>query len=159
MRKTVIILIFCFLFMPANVFPGGVDKSTDQILDRTTPWPDKVKLIDEIAPIGSAKVLETLITVYDDSSLHAGCPSILYHTVSGLRYFRGNKRALRIVRDGITNREPEVRMISLEVLGMIGSEEDINILKPFLRNQNSFESYYAQIAINNIKTRAQRSAL
>lgn len=159
MKKTLILFVIGFLFIPAVVFPMDVDKSTDEILDRATPWEHKIKLIDEIAAIGSAKILEVLITVYDDSSLHSGCPSILYHTVNGMRYFRGNIRALRIVRDGTTNREPEVRMISLEVLGIIGSEEDIGILKPFLRNKNSFEAYYAQISINNIKTRAQRSAL
>ena len=159
MKKTFIIFIFCVLFMPAVVFPVDVDKSTKLILDSFIPWPEKVKLIDDIAPIGSEKVLDTLVTVYDDSSLHFGCPSILYHTVKGLRFFRGNKKALRIARDGIKSTEPEVRMISLEVLGIIGLEEDIDILKPFLSHQNSFEAYYAQIAISNIKTRTQRSAL
>lgn len=159
MKKPVIMFTFCLLFIPTIVFAVDFDKSRDLILDRTTPWREKVKLIDEIAPIGSERVLDVLITVYDDGELHFGCPAILYHAVNGLRYFQGNKRALQVVRDGINSGEPEVKMISLEVLGIIGSIEDVDLLKPFLRNKNSFESYYARTAINNIKTRAPRSAL
>jgi hypothetical protein len=159
MKTEFIVFIFCLLFIPTVAFPFDFDKSRDLILDRAAPWTEKVKLIDEIAPLGSEKVLEVLVTVYEDSFLHFGCPSILYHTVNGLRYFRGNKRAIRIVRDGINYREPEVRMISLEVLGVIGSEEDLEVLKPFLTNKNSFESHFAQSAIENIKMRVQRSAL
>jgi|GEM_PF-3167201 len=159
MKKILIVFLFCFLFLPTIVFSIDVDKATDLIMDRTNPWQEKVKLIDQVAPVGSEKVLEALVNVYDDSFLHFGCPSILYHTIKGLRYFQGDKKALRVVRDGINYREPEVRMISLEVLGLIGLEEDIDILKPFLSNENSFEYYYARSAIDNIKVRVRRSAL
>ncbi len=159
MKKTLILFTFFLLFIPSIVLAVDFDKSRELILDGTTPWREKVKLIDEIAPIGSEKVLDVLATVYDDGDLHFGCPAILYHTVSGLRYFRGDKKALQIVRDGINSGEPEVRMISLEVLGIIGSTEDIDVLKPFLRKQKSFEAYYAQTAIDKIKARIPRSAL
>jgi len=153
MKKILIIFICCFLFTPTIVFSLDVDKSTDLILHRNVPWEEKVKLIDAISRTGSEKVLAALVTVYYDSSLHYGCPSILYHTVSGLRYFQGNKKALRVVRDGIHYNEPEIRMISLEVMGEIGLEEDIDILKPFLTSNRPFESHYSQIAIDNIKKR------
>lgn len=152
-KKIVAICSFLALLAPAAAFPIDVDETTYELTHKWIPWREKIQLIDELSPLGSEKVLDTLVTIYNDGSLHFGCPSILYHTVSGLRYFRGNKKALRIVRDGIHYNEPEVRMISLEVLGIIGSEEDIAILKPFLTSNRSFESHYAQIAIENIKTR------
>lgn len=145
--------------MPTVVFSIDVDKSADLILHRNVSWHEKVKVIDEVSPLGNEKILNALVTVYYDSSLHYGCPSILYHTVNGLRFYKGNKKALGVVRDGIHYNEPEIRMISLEVLGVIGSEEDIDILRPFLMSSRPFESHYAEIAVKNIKDRAQRSAL
>src|SRR5271169_1564175 len=141
MKKTLILFIFLSLFLPTFAFSIDIEETTYVLLNKWVPWREKVKLIDEIAATGDEKVVDTLVAIYNDGSLHFGCPSILYHTVNGLRYFRGNKKALRIVRDGIHYMEPEVRMISLEVLGVIGSEEDIDYLKPFLKSDRPFESH------------------
>jgi len=162
-KKIAIMFTLFYLLTPAAAFPFDADKPTYNI-EKTTydlthkwiPWREKVRIIDDLSPLRDEKVLETLITIYNDGSLNFGCPAILYHTVNGMRYFRGNKKAIRTVRDGIHYDEPEIRMISLEVLGVIGSEEDIDYLKPFLKSKSSFESHYAQIAIEKIRQRKGR---
>ncbi len=161
LKKIVAMFTFFCLLAPAVAFPMDVEETTYELTHKWIPWREKIRLIDELSPIGSAKVLETLVTIYNDGSLNFGCPSILYHTVNGMRYFRGNTKAIKTVRNGTHYDEPEIRMISLEVLGVIGSEEDIDYLKPFLTSTSPFESHYAHIAIDNIKTRhnAQHSAL
>ncbi len=141
------------LFFPASALSVDLNETTWTLLHKWVPWREKVKIIDEISHVQSQKVLDTLSTIYYDSSLNFACPSILYHTVNGLRYFRGHEEAVDIVRDGTHNREPEVRMISLEVLGEIGSADDIEYLKPFVASNRYFESSYAQIAIHRIKER------
>jgi len=153
MRKALIILILIPFFVPEGAFPLDINKTTYRLLHKWIPWREKVKIIDEISRLESQKVLDTLIIIYRDGSLNFACPSILYHTVNGLRYFQGNQEAVEIVREAIHNREPEVRMISLEVLGIIGSEDDIDYLKPFLAGKSYFEASYAQNAIDRIKTR------
>lgn len=155
MRKALIMSILFTLFMPASAFPIDINEATDGLLHKWIPWREKVKIIDEISHIESQKVLGTLIAIYNDGSLNFACPAILYHTVNGLRYFEGNDKAVKIVREGTHHREPEVRMISLEVLGIIGSEDDIDYLKPFLASKSYFESNYAQIAIDRIKKRTE----
>ncbi|MGD0282499.1 MAG: HEAT repeat domain-containing protein [Dissulfurispiraceae bacterium] len=155
MKKTLISFIVLSFFLPAPAFSIDVNETANIILDSTIPWRERIKLIDEISPTRSQKVLATLITVYNDAFLNSACPSILYHTVNGLRYYQGDNAAIRIVRRAIYDREPEVRMISLEVLGVIGTEEDIAYLKPFLTSKNFFESNNAQIAIEQIASRSK----
>jgi len=147
------LLIICIL-APAIVFADDiVDKKTALILDSVVTWHERVKLMDEVAPVGSPKIMETLARVFYDSSLNFACPSLLYHAVNGLRYFPNDRKAIEIAREGMGNREPLVRMISIEVLGIIGSENDIVYLKPFLASRHSYEAIKAQVAIDSIRKR------
>lgn len=139
--------------MPGPALSLDVDQTADMLLHRWVPWREKIKLIDTISETGRQNVLNTLITIYDDVTLNSACPAILYHTVNGLRYFEGDERAIETVRQGIHHREPEVRWISLEVLGRIGSAEDIAYLEPFLKSTSYFESNTAQLAIKDILKR------
>ncbi len=155
MKKTLISFIVLSFLLPAPAFSVDVNGTVNMILDGSVSWHERIKLIDEISPIRSQKVLSALITVYNDAFLNSACPSILYHTLNGLRYYQGDNAAIRILRRAIYDREPEVRMISLEVLGVIGTEEDIAYLKPFLTSKNFYESNNAQIAIEQIASRSK----
>jgi hypothetical protein len=102
MKNTLIsFIVLSLFFVPAPAFSIDVNETTHMLLDKRTPWREKVKLIDEISPIRSQKVLDTLITIYNDGFLNFGCPSILYHTINGLRYFQGDNAAVEIVRKAI----------------------------------------------------------
>ncbi len=149
-------LLIIFILAPTIAFADDiVDKKIALILDSAVKWPERVKLMDEIAPIGSPKVMETLAKVFNDLSLNFACPSLLYHAVSGLRNFPTERTAIEIAREGMGSKEPLVRMISIEVLGIIGSENDIVYLRPFLASRQSYESSKAQVAIDSILKRAR----
>lgn len=153
MKTFLVIAAFFPFFIPGLALSLDVNQTTDMLLHRWVPWREKIKLIDAISEAGSQNVLNTLITIYNDVTLNSACPAILYHTVNGLKYFEGDERAIETVRQGIHHREPEVRWISLEVLGRIGSAEDIAYLEPFLKSTSYFESNTAQLAIKDILKR------
>ncbi len=147
-------LVIFFIFAPTIAFADAIDnKKTAVILDRVVNWRERVKLMDEIAPVGSPKVLETLANVFYDSSLNFACPSLIYHAINGLRYFPNDEKAIKIAREGMGSVEPLVRMISIEVLGIIGAENDIIYLRPFLASGHSYEAVKAQVAIDSILKR------
>ncbi len=144
-------LVIIFILAPTIAFADDiVNKKTAVILDSVVNWHERVKLMDEVAPVGSPKVMATLAKVFYDSSLNFACPSMLYHAVSGLRYFPNDGKAIEIAKEGMGNREPLVRMISIEVLGIIGSENDIVYLRPFLASKHPYEAIKAQVAIDSI---------
>ena len=149
-------LVIIFMLAPTIAFADDiVNKKTTLILDSAVNWHERVKLMDEVAQVGSPKVMETLAKVFYDSSLNFACPSMLYHAVNGLRYFPNDAKAIEIAREGMRNREPLVRMISIEVLGIIGSENDIVYLRPFFASRQSYESIKAQAAIDSILKRTR----
>ena len=149
-------LVLIFILAPTIAFADDiVNKKTALILDSEVNWHERVKLMDEVAPVGSPKVMETLARVFSDCLLNFACPSMLYHAVNGLRYFPNDGKAIEIAREGMGNREPLVRMISIEVLGIIGSENDIVCLTPFLASSHSYESIKAQVAIDSILKRTR----
>ncbi|MBF0558484.1 MAG: HEAT repeat domain-containing protein [Nitrospirae bacterium] len=155
-KKALMVLLIISVLAPAIAFAGDkVDEKIAMILDSRVGWMERVKLMDEVAPAGIPKVKETLANVFYDSMVNFGCPSMLYHAVSGLRYFPYDSKAIEVAREGMGNREPLVRMISIEVLGMIGSENDIDYLRPFLASRHSFESSTAQVAIDTIIKRTR----
>jgi len=147
-------LLIIFILAPTLAFADDiVNKKTALILDSVVNWHERVKLMDEVAPVGSPKVRETLAEVFYNSLQNFACPSLLYHAVNGLRYFPNDTKAIEVVREGMGNREPLIRMISIEVLGIIGSENDIVYLRPFLASRHSYEAIKAQVAIDSILKR------
>jgi HEAT repeat protein len=94
----------------------------------TERWPIKIRAIQFLGEARYPKAVKLLLSVFNNSILNWGCPSIKFYTACALGNFKGNREVIDALIDGVSNPELLAREASIRSLGKIGSPEAVPYL-------------------------------
>lgn len=89
--------------------------------ERGEYWGVKIKAILLLGESGDPKVTGLLLSIFNDTFNNWECPSIKSYAAIALGNFRGDKRVVEALINGIGDRELLTREASIRSLGRIGS--------------------------------------
>ncbi|MEW6585022.1 MAG: HEAT repeat domain-containing protein [Nitrospirota bacterium] len=103
----------------------------------TERWPVKIRAIQFLGEARYPKAVELLLSIFNNSFLNWGCPSIKSYTANALGNFKGNQRVFDALIKGVSDPELLVREASIRSLGKLGDPKAVPHLVGLLGDPSS----------------------
>jgi HEAT repeat protein len=103
----------------------------------TEYWPVKVKAIQLLGEARYAKAEELLLSIFNNPFLNWECPSIKSHTAIALGNFKGNRKVVDALIEGMDDDELLIREASVRALGKIGDAKEVPYLVRLLGDRSA----------------------
>jgi len=100
-------------------------------------WPVKIKAINLLGESANPRVVELLLSIFNDPFNNWECPAIKSYTAHALGNFKGNAKVVDTLISGINDRELFTREASIQSLGRIGDRAAVLPLIAALNNDSS----------------------
>jgi len=103
---------------------------------RSEYWPVKIKAIILLGESKDSRAKKILLTTFNDTFQNWECPSIKSYTAIALGNFKGDKKVVDTLIDGIHDPELLTREASMRSLGQIGDPRAIEYIVEALDDSN-----------------------